>query len=111
MVISGRLDEQGFEKFFADPPAALAVIKGLQKLAELKVLPGRASMRANGAGESAASELGMKKAQIEANGDQTQVEEGPASGKGTRLDSSVWRSGKATRLDSSVCAMAHENGG
>ncbi len=36
MVMSGRLDEQGLEKFFADPPAALIVIKGLQKLAERK---------------------------------------------------------------------------
>ena len=53
MVMSERLDEQGFEKFFADPPAALVVIKGLQKLAERKVLPGRAPVRASGAGERA----------------------------------------------------------
>jgi len=40
MVRSERLDEQGFEKFFADPPAALVVLKGLRKLAERKVLLG-----------------------------------------------------------------------
>ena len=51
MVMSERLDEQGFEKFFADPPAALVVLKGLRKLAELKVLPGRAPVRASGADE------------------------------------------------------------
>ena len=48
MVMSERLDEQGFEKFFADPPAALVVLKGLRKLAERKVLPGRAPVRASG---------------------------------------------------------------
>jgi hypothetical protein len=74
MVMSERLDEQGFEKFFADPPAALVVIKGLQKLAELKVLPGRPLVAARGAGESAAGELAMKKAQIEAKGAETQVD-------------------------------------
>ena len=63
MVMSERLDEQGFEKFFADPPAALVVIKGLQTLAERKVLPGRAPVRARRASESATSELGMKNAQ------------------------------------------------
>ena len=47
MVMSERLDEQGFEKFFADPPAALVVLKGLRKLAERKVLPGRAPVRAH----------------------------------------------------------------
>src|SRR4051794_2922638 len=71
MMMSGRLDEQGFEKFFADPPAALVVIKGLQRLAELEVLPGRTLVAARGTDESAASELGMKKAQIEANGDES----------------------------------------
>jgi len=69
------LDEQGFEKFFADPPAALVVIKGLQKLAELKALPGRPLVAAGGAGESAAGEPGMKKAQIEANDHETQTAE------------------------------------
>ena len=49
--MNGRLDEQGFEKFFADPPAALAVLKGSPKLAELKVLPGRAPVQARGASE------------------------------------------------------------
>ena len=47
MVMSERLDEQGFEKFFADPPAALVVLKGLRKLAERKVLPGRAPVQAH----------------------------------------------------------------
>ena len=73
MVMSERLDEQGFEKFFADPPAALVVLKGLRKLAERKVLPGRAPVQASRAGESATSEPGMKNAEIEANGDETQV--------------------------------------
>jgi hypothetical protein len=76
MVMSERLDEQGFEKFFADPPAALVVIKGLRKLAERKVLPGRALVAARGAGESATSERGMKNAKIEANGGETQVDTG-----------------------------------
>ena len=76
MMMSGRLDEQGFEKFFADPPAALVVIKGLQRLAELEVLPDRATVEAWGGHESTASKLGMKKAQIEANGDETQLERG-----------------------------------
>ena len=44
-VMSERLDEQGFEKFFADPPAALVVLKGLRKLAERKVLLGRAPVQ------------------------------------------------------------------
>ena len=62
MVRSERLDEQGFEKFFADPPAALVVLKGLRKLAERKVLLGRAPVRASGAGERAAtSEMDVKK--------------------------------------------------
>jgi hypothetical protein len=65
MVKNGRLDEQGFEKFFADPPAALVVIKGLQRLAELKALAGLAPVEARGYCEGAMGELGMKKAQIE----------------------------------------------
>jgi len=77
MMMSGRLDEQGFEKFFADPPAALVVIKGLQRLAEMEVLPDRATVRAWEADESATSEVGMEKAQIEANGDETQSEVEP----------------------------------
>ena len=55
MVMSERLDEQGFEKFFADPPAALVVIKGLRKLAERKVLPGRAPVQASSGGERPAT--------------------------------------------------------
>ena len=88
MVMSERLDEQGFEKFFADPPAALVVLKGLQKLAERKVLPGRAPVRASGAGESATSEPGMKNAEIEANGDETQTAE-PQEDKAHNPD--CWR--------------------
>ena len=74
MVMSERLDEQGFEKFFADPPAALVVLKGLRKLAERKVLLGRAPVRGSGASESVHErDLAVKNAQIEANGDETQV--------------------------------------
>jgi hypothetical protein len=62
MVRSQRLDEQGFEKFFADPPAALVVLKGLRKLAERKVLLGRAPVQSS---RSATGEAGMKNAEIE----------------------------------------------
>ena len=72
MVMSERLDEQGFEKFFADPPAALVVLKGLRKLAERKVLLGRAPVQVCC---SATGEVGMKNAEIEANGDETQTAE------------------------------------
>ncbi len=73
MVMSERLDEQGFEKFFADPPAALVVLKGLRRLAEMNVLPGRA-VRASGAREIAATnEKGLKNAKIEANDQGTQA--------------------------------------
>jgi hypothetical protein len=72
MVRSQRLDEQGFEKFFADPPAALVVLKGLRKLAERKVLLGPAPVQAS---RSATGEAGTKNAQIEANGDETQTAE------------------------------------
>jgi hypothetical protein len=76
MVMSERLDEQGFEKFFADPPAALVVIKGIRKLAELKVLPGRAPVRASGSSERATgAETGMEYMRIEANGNETQADE------------------------------------
>ena len=77
MVMSERLDEQGFEKFFADPPAALVVLKGLRKLAERKVLLGRAPVRASAeqVRDAATSENGLKNAQIEANGDETQTAE------------------------------------
>jgi hypothetical protein len=70
MVMSERLDEQGFEKFFADPPAALVVLKGLRKLAERNVLLGPAPVQAS---RSATGEAGMKNAEIEANGDETQT--------------------------------------
>jgi hypothetical protein len=72
MVRSGRLDEQGFEKFFADPPAALVVLKGLRKLAERKVLLGRAPVQAS---RSVTGESGMKNAEIEANGNEAQTTE------------------------------------
>jgi hypothetical protein len=72
MVRSERLDEQGFEKFFADPPAALVVLKGLRRLAERKVLSGDAPVQAS---RSATREVRMKNAEIEANGDETQTAE------------------------------------
>jgi hypothetical protein len=76
MVKSERLDEQGFEKFFADPPAALVVLKGLRKLAERNELLGRAPMRVRGGNESSVTgENHMKNAKIEANDDETQVTE------------------------------------
>jgi hypothetical protein len=75
-VMSERLAEQAFEMCFEDPPAVLAALKGSPKLAELKVLPGRAPARASAASESATSELGMKNAKIEANGGETQVDTG-----------------------------------
>jgi hypothetical protein len=72
MVMSARLAEQAFEMCFEDPPAEFAVLKGSPKLAELKVLPGRAPVRASAASESAAtSEKGAENAKIEANGDET----------------------------------------
>ena len=77
MVRSQRLDEQGFEKFFADPPAALVVLKGLRKLAELKALAGRDPVRASGAGrEPPRGNSGAKNAEIEANGGETQGDRG-----------------------------------
>jgi hypothetical protein len=75
-VKSEWLDEQGFEKFFADPPAALVVLKGLRKLAERKVLLGRAPVQATGAYERATgTEAGMEYVRIEANDDESQVDE------------------------------------
>ncbi len=62
MVRSERLDEQGFEKFFADPPAALVVLKGLRKLAERKVLLGRAPVQSS---RSATGQAAMKNVEIE----------------------------------------------
>jgi hypothetical protein len=75
MVRSERLDEQGFEKFFADPPAALVVLKGLRKLAERKALLGGTPVQASGASERSKSDLGKKKAPIEANDDEAQVKD------------------------------------
>jgi hypothetical protein len=76
MVRAGRLDEQGFEKFFADPPAALVVLKGLRKLAERRVLLGGEPVRASSAGKPPATgELGVENAEIEAMEDETQTEE------------------------------------
>jgi hypothetical protein len=75
MVMAERLAEQAFDMCFEDPPAVLAALKGSPKLAELKVLPGRAPVRASAASESATSELGMKNAKIEANGGETQVDD------------------------------------
>jgi hypothetical protein len=78
MMMAERLAEQAFEMCFSDPPAELAAVKGAPLLAELKPLPGRATLRANGASERpATSENDMKKARIEANRDETQAEEGP----------------------------------
>ena len=61
MVRSERLDEQGFEKFFADPPAALVVLKGLRKLAERKVLLGRAPVQASALARTATGEARHEK--------------------------------------------------
>ncbi len=103
--MSGRLDEQGFEKFFADPPAALIVIKGLQKLAERKRLPGRPLVTARGADQSDTSELGMKKSQIEANGAETQVD-GRQGDKSHAVDSDADK-GSQLRTSSSGGALSH----
>src|SRR5439155_14945082 len=75
MVMSERLDEQGFEKFFADPPAALVVLKGLRTLAEREVLPGCDPVRGGAASQGSTSDLGGKNAQVEANGDETEGDE------------------------------------
>jgi hypothetical protein len=78
MVMSQRLAEQTLDILFENPPEALAALKGSPKLAELKVLRGRAPVQASGARESAAtSEQSAKNAEIEANGNETQVEAGP----------------------------------
>ncbi len=70
-----RLSEQAFDMLFENPPPALAALKGSRQLAELKVLPGRAPVQGRRAVEKAAtSEEGMKKAEIEANGGETQVD-------------------------------------
>jgi hypothetical protein len=102
MVMSERLAEQAFEMCFEDPPAALAALKGSPKLAELKVLPGRAPVRASAASESATREVGMKNAKIEANGGETQSDEphkdkahNPGSG-GENRSQSPWLCNDAT---------------
>jgi hypothetical protein len=75
MVMEQRLSEQAFETCFSDPTEVLAAVMGSPRLADLKVQPGCAPVRASGAGTSAAtSENHMKKSRIEANGDETQVE-------------------------------------
>ena len=73
MVMSERLDEHGFEKFFADPPAALVVLQGLRTLAEREVLPSRDPVRGGAAGERATSECNKKKVPSEANDGETQA--------------------------------------
>ena len=72
--MSQRPDEQGFERFFADPPAALVVLKGLRTLAERRVLPGRDPVQAHRTSESVATkEEGAKNAEIEANDGESQT--------------------------------------
>jgi hypothetical protein len=57
-------------------PEALAALKSSPKLAELKVLLGRAPVRASAAGERATTgEHEVKNAEIEANDDETQTAE------------------------------------
>ena len=69
-----RLAEQAFDMLFENPPEALAALKGSPKLAELKVLPGRAPVQAHRTRESVATkEESAKNAEIEANGDETQT--------------------------------------
>jgi hypothetical protein len=66
MVMAERLAEQAFEMCFTDPPAELAALKSSPKLAELKVLPGRAPVRDHGATKNSdTTKLGLKKSQIE----------------------------------------------
>jgi hypothetical protein len=74
MVMSERLAEQVFEKLFDDPPAELAALKGSPKLAELKVLPGRAPVRATAIRESTPSDKGAEMVNIEANDGETQTD-------------------------------------
>ena len=71
-----RLSEQAFDMLFENPPEALAALKGSPKLAELKVLPGRAPVPGRGGSESVASgENDLKNAEIEANRGKTQAVE------------------------------------
>jgi hypothetical protein len=65
---------------FENPPDVLAALKGSSKLAELKVLPGRAPVRSHRAVEKAAtSENVAKNVEIEANDDETQVQKPQAN--------------------------------
>jgi hypothetical protein len=76
MVMSERLAEQAIGMLFSDPPAELAAVIASPKLAESKVLPGCARVRAKGASESAATgEIGMKNVNIEATDFETQTDE------------------------------------
>jgi hypothetical protein len=61
MVMSERLAEQAFDMYFENPPAEFAALLGSPKLADLKVQPGLAPVRASRASESPASESGKKK--------------------------------------------------
>jgi hypothetical protein len=70
--LSSRTNWRAPGKFFADPPAALVVLKGLRKLAERKVLLGRAPVQSS---RSATGEAGIKNGEIEANGEKTQTAE------------------------------------
>jgi hypothetical protein len=80
MVMSERLAEQVFENLFDDPPAELASLKGSPELAELKVLPGRAPVRATAIRESTPSEKVAEKVKNEANDSETQTDEIQAVG-------------------------------
>jgi hypothetical protein len=72
--MANRLAKQAFETFFSDLPTELAALIGSPTLAEIKVLPGRDSVRAQSADECATSDIGMKNAHIEANTDETQTD-------------------------------------
>jgi hypothetical protein len=76
MLMSHRLAEQVLDVHFENPSAVLAALKGSPKIAELKVLPGGAPVRASAVGEGGATAEGcVKKARIEANSDKTQIDE------------------------------------
>jgi hypothetical protein len=78
MVMSQRLAEQALDILFENPPEALAALKVSAKLGELKVLPGRAPVRASSGSERVAKkEEDAKNAKNEANRDETQAEKGP----------------------------------
>jgi hypothetical protein len=78
MVLAERLAEQAVEMCLSEPdlPAELGAVNVASLLAELTP-PGLAPVRAHGGSESAAtSDKEMKNARIEANRDETQVDEG-----------------------------------